>query len=376
MPVVASQEIPKTPIVQEALIAGLVYVVADMPGYQRLKCGRGFRYIDPEGATVRQKQLIQRFRALVIPPAWREVWICKLAEGHLQATGRDQKGRKQYRYHVRWHQQRNGSKFEKMRDFAYALPMLRREMEACLKSRTLSKNQVVSTVVNLLDKTLIRVGNETYVHENGSYGLTTMRDQHVAIDKSKMTFEFKGKSGVQHKVTFNDARIARIVARCQDLPGQILFQWEDENGQAHPIGSSDVNHFLQQTTGQDFSAKDFRTWHASVMALKLLKELPPPLNKTQAQRLVKQALSEVAGKLRNTVSICRKSYVHPGLIEAYEKGELVRRLEKNEREKTKRWQRQGLSADESAFLCFLERPVQKAAKTQNTKGAPKLRRMA
>lgn len=361
---------------QEAELAGLVYVSADGPGYMRRRCGRGFRYVDSKGVTVRQGDLIQRFRSLVIPPAWEDVWICEHIDGHLQVTGRDERGRKQYRYHERWRQQRDETKFERMRSFGHSLPMIRREMEACLKGQSLSKRQVVATVVYLLEKTLIRVGNESYAQANDSYGLTTMRDHHVDIEKATLSFEFRGKSGIEHKLTLRDPKIAKIVERCQDLPGQILFQYRETDGSPHPIGSSDVNLFLKEVSGESFSAKDFRTWHASVRALKLLKDFPPPMNKTQAQRFVKRAISEVAEGLRNTVTICRKSYVHPLLIEAYVQGSLARNWEKRAEGKIKAYESMGLSRDEAAFLCFLEKPVGLNEKNRASKRSRELRRSA
>ncbi|MDQ3231189.1 MAG: hypothetical protein M3Q07_05155, partial [Pseudobdellovibrionaceae bacterium] len=302
---------------EEAGLAGLRYQQPTQAGYTRKKCGKYFRYFDAKGKLVTCPKLKHRFHALVIPPAWKNVWISSDPKSHIQATGIDDKGRKQYRYHAQWRTQRDGSKFERILEFAKVLPILRQRIQDNMRAEPLSKPQIVATIVHLLETTLIRVGNESYAKQNKSYGLTTIRDQHVAIDKSRITFAFKGKSGVPHRIQLKDARLARIIARCHDLPGQILFQYLDADGKPHPVGSADVNAFLKEITSGTFTAKDFRTWTASVMAAKVLREYDPPSSMTSGRRNVKAAITEVSKALRNTVSICRKCYVHPRVIEAY-----------------------------------------------------------
>lgn len=351
---------------EEADLAGLVYIHAQQDGYTRKKLGRGFRYYSPRGEMVRAPHLIERFNKLVIPPAWKEVWICPDPMGHLQATGRDEKGRKQYRYHPRWREQRDSTKYDRMIDFGHSLPEIRGSVETKLRAKPLSKDQVVSTVIRLLERTLIRVGNEEYAKTNGSYGLTTMRDQHVEVDKGEINFAFKGKSGVQHKIKLKDRRLATIVARCQDLPGQILFQYLDDAGEPRAIGSGDVNEFLRGAADHHFTAKDFRTWFGSVLAASTLKQYEAPQTKAAAQKNIRRAIESVSAQLRNTVAVCKKCYVHPLVIEAYLAGELNEEWEETHKQAIEQHRERGLSHDEAYFLMLLEMHAarQKAALEQ------------
>ncbi len=301
----------------EAVSSGLVYVSSDMPGIRRVRRGKHFGYLQPDGGWLKDLQTLDRIRRLAIPPAYVDVWICPLPHGHLQATGRDARGRKQYRYHADWRLSRDADKFERMVEFGRALPRIRRQVAQDLALRVGGKPQrasVLAALVRLLDTTLIRVGNEEYARTNGSFGLTTLRNHHAAVQGHTLKLRFKGKSGVPHQVQVQDARVARIVQRCQSLPGQTLFQYEDDEGGLHSIGSGDVNDYLREACGADFTAKDFRTWHATVHALELMcrpcAEGGPP--KTTANEVLK----EVSARLRNTVAVCRKSYVHPQVLAA------------------------------------------------------------
>jgi DNA topoisomerase-1 len=338
----------------EANLAGLRYLQPCGGGYTRRKMGKNFCYVDAKGRLVTCRKQKQRFRSLAIPPAWRNVWISHDPRSHIQATGFDEKGRKQYRYHPEWRAQRDGSKFHRILQFANVLPTLRQRIQDDLRAPALSKPQIVATIVHLLETTLIRIGNESYARQNKSYGLTTIRTQHVEITKSKIRFTFKGKSGVPHNVELRDSRVARIIARCHDLPGQILFQYLDEAGQPHPIGSSEINAFLKEATGGAFTAKDFRTWTASVMAAKVLKDYDPPSSMTSCRRNIKAAISEVAQALRNTVSICRKCYVHPQVIEAYMDGILDRSCAHRYQTLARNYLKKGFNEDEAFFLALLQ----------------------
>jgi DNA topoisomerase-1 len=349
-----SKNLKKLTPEEEASLAGLTYLTPGVPGYIRKRYGKSFRYYDAKGRPVTDGRLKQRFKALVIPPAWENVWISPNPRSHIQVTGIDQKGRKQYRYHSEWRSQRDGSKFQKLAHFGKLLPTIREGIQSNLKAKPLSKDQVVATIVHLLENTLIRIGNEAYVKQNKSYGLTTIRDEHVEIDRSTIYFEFKGKSGIHHKVSLRDPRIAKIVAKCQDLPGQLLFQYLDETGEPRPVYSSDVNHFLGQITGSAFTAKDFRTWCASVLAAKVLREFDPPTSQTGGKRNVKAAITEVAKALRNTVSVCRKCYVHPKIIEAYLDGLLHADCAKKYQRLMKVHLANGLGEDEAFLLALLE----------------------
>ncbi len=299
---------------------GLRYVGDDSPGIRRDIGPLGFRYISANGRVIRQAAELERIRALVIPPAWTDVWVCAHPHGHVQATGRDARGRKQYRYHPAWRTCRDETKYDRMQAFAAALPRLRARTAADLARPGLPREKVLAAVVQLLEKSLIRIGNEEYAKQNRSFGLTTMRDAHVHVRGSLLRFEFRGKSGVRHSVDVNDRRLARIVKQCRDLPGQELFQYIDERGERRDVDSADVNEYLKAITGQDFTAKDFRTWAGTVLACAALRDLDGAATLSQSKKRVVQAVEAVAGLLGNTRTVCRKSYIHPAVIDAYMDG--------------------------------------------------------
>jgi DNA topoisomerase-1 len=293
---------------------GLLYVSDAMPGIRRVRDGDGFGYRAPNGRVLRDPKQLQRIRMLAIPPAYEEVWICPLPDGHLQATGRDARGRKQYRYHPGWRDARDAHKFERMREFGQALPRIRAKVKRDLEAPVGSRVSVLAALVRLLDTTLVRIGNDEYARENGSFGLTTLRNRHAAVKGARLQLRFRGKSGVWHEVALEDPRVARIVRACQAMPGQELFQYEGDDGQTRCVGSADVNDYLKSLSGADFTAKDFRTWHASVHALARLSALPD--TGRVSPRKANDVLREVAALLGNTLAVCRKSYVHPGVVAA------------------------------------------------------------
>nr|WP_293677630.1 DNA topoisomerase IB [uncultured Phenylobacterium sp.] len=303
----------------EAVPQGLSYVSDQDPGLRRKKSRAGFDFFDVGGAPIRDAKTIDRIRALAIPPAWTDVWISPKANGHIQATGRDQRGRKQYRYHVRWRQTRDGAKYGRLIAFGRALPRLRRRMEEDLARRGLPREKVLAAVIRVMETTLIRVGNEEYARANKSFGLTTLRDRHVKVGRARTAFEFKGKSGKFHVTGFNDRRLARIVKACQDLPGQRLFQYLDEDGQRHAVESADVNAYIRDAMGDDFSAKDFRTWAGTVAAA---RALTMPECADLSTRNVNTCVKAVAGLLGNTAAVARSAYIHPAVLESYAAGEL------------------------------------------------------
>ncbi|HEX7182724.1 MAG TPA: DNA topoisomerase IB [Thermoanaerobaculia bacterium] len=294
-----------------------------MPGIRRRQRGKGFSYIDPKGQVVKDSGELERIRKLAIPPAWTDVWICPLRNGHLQATGRDARGRKQYRYHPEWRNVRDETKFGKMIAFGEALPKIRARVDQDLSLRGLPREKVLATVVRLLETTLIRVGNREYMKQNNSFGLTTLKDGHVEIDGSTVRFEFRGKSGKEHSVELRDRRLARIVRQCREIPGQTLFQYLDENGERQKISSEDVNAYLREITGEDFTAKDFRTWGGTVLALSALLEVGGCEDEREANKAVVQAVKQVSAELGNRPAICRKYYVHPVVIDTFVQGKLV-----------------------------------------------------
>jgi len=306
-----------------ANLAGLRYMNDLDPGIERRANGKGFRYIDASGRSVTDKQVLQRIRLLAIPPAWRQVWICPLEQGHIQATGRDARGRKQYIYHADWVRVRDANKFARMQAFGQALNRIRRRVALDLARPGIPRARVLATVVRLLDTTLIRVGNKAYAKQNRSYGLTTLRSRHVDVSGSEIQFEFRGKSGVPHRVVVSEARLARIVRRLLELPGQELFRYVDDDGTVRTIDSSAVNDYLHTIAGEDFSAKDFRTWYATLAALQALERCSFD-SKTEARKAVTRVLGEVAKRLGNTPAICRKSYVHPIVIDCFLAGTLNR----------------------------------------------------
>jgi DNA topoisomerase-1 len=289
----------------------------------------GFRYYRSDGRLVKNPADLKRIRALAIPPAWKKVWICPDPRGHVQATGRDARGRKQYRYHRDWRASRDGNKFERMEAFATLLPVIRRRTVADLARPGLPREKVLATVVQLLERSLIRVGNEEYAKANKSFGLTTMRDQHVEVKGSTLRFEFRGKSGKRHTVGINDRRLARIVKQCRDLPGQELFQYVDEDGHTQDVNSADVNTYLREVTGADFTAKDFRTWFGTVLAASALRECRPVDSMAAAKKNVVRAIEAVAGVLGNTPAVCRKSYIHPAILECYMDRSMPSRLSRS-----------------------------------------------
>lgn len=314
---------PVTDPVASAKAAGLRYVTDTGPGIRRRRAGGGFTYIGVDGRAIHAPEELRRIRSLAIPPAWRDVWICPTPSGHLQATGRDARGRKQYRYHRRWREVRDETKYDRLISFGRSLPLIRQQTERDLTLPGLPRRKVLATLVRLLERTLIRIGNEEYVRQNRSFGLTTMRDHHVNVSGARLKFRFRGKSGVTQEVAIADSRLAAIVRRCQDLPGQELFQYVDEHGERQTIESSDVNAYLREITGQDFTAKEFRTWAGTVLAVRIFQEFKRADSKSQAKRNVIRAIEAVAKRLGNTRAVCRKCYVHPAVITAYTDGSLL-----------------------------------------------------
>ncbi|MEX2558052.1 MAG: DNA topoisomerase IB [Actinomycetota bacterium] len=342
------------PAVEAARDAGLVYVVDEAPGIRRKRSGRGFSYAGPDGKTISDKADLRRIKALAVPPAWTDVWICSSPRGHIQATGRDARGRKQYRYHRAWRQTRDQTKYERMAAFGEALPEIRKHVREDMNLPGLPREKVLATVVRLIDLTYIRVGNTRYAKDNGSFGLTTMRDRHVDVSGSTIRFEFRGKSGKMHTVDLRDQRVARILKRCQEIPGQHLFQYLDESGERRLIDSEDVNAYLRASTDEDFTAKDFRTWAGTVLALRALRDAAPATSEREAKTNILGAIETVASTLGNTVAVCRACYVHPAIVDAYLDGSLATlprlRARKNGSEPDDR-----LRPDEATLLAFLKR---------------------
>jgi DNA topoisomerase-1 len=307
-----------------AKAAGLIYTSDRQPGIRRLGRPKRFRYIDASGKPVSSPECLARIRSLVVPPAWTDVWICANPRGHLQATGRDARGRKQYRYHPKWREVRDSTKYGRLSDFARALPRIRRRTEADLRRHGLPREKVLAAVVRLLEKTFIRVGNEEYARANRSFGLTTLRDGHVRVSGAKVRFIFRGKSGVEHELTLDDRRLATIVKQCRDLPGQELFQYRGEDGDVVNVGSADVNAYLHDIAGHDFTSKDFRTWAGTVLATALLRDREQAGSETAAKKTIVRAIDEVAKRLGNTRAVCRKCYVHPAVLDAYLDGTIAK----------------------------------------------------
>ena len=347
--------------VQSAKEAGLRYVTDARPGILRKRAGKGFRYVGPDGKNIRDPETLRRIRSLVIPPAWKDVWITTDPRGHLQATGRDARGRKQSRYHPRWRAVRDETKYERMLLFGTALRRIRERVDEHLALPGLPREKVLATVVRLMDSKLIRVGNDGYARENNSYGLTTMRRKHVKINGSQLLFRFRGKSGVQHQVGVHDRRLARIVRQCQDLPGYELFEYLDAAGQPRTVDSADVNEYLRQISGGEFTAKDFRTWAGTVLASMALRNLAPFDSEKQAKKNVVQAIKDVARRLGNTPAVCRKCYLHPGVLECYMAGSLApavkKKAEDSNDEQTREANLEFLSPDEEEALRREERAL-------------------
>ena len=339
--------------VASARSAGLRYVSDRRPGIRREREGDKFVYVRADGARVADEADLQRIRKLAIPPAWTDVWICPHVNGHLQASGRDARGRKQYRYHARWREVRDETKYTRMMAFAEALPAIRQRVDEDLSQKGLPRHKVLATVVRLLETTFIRVGNEEYARQNGSFGLTTMRDRHVEVKGSRLQFSFKGKGGKRHRIDVADRRLAAIVKRCRDLPGYELFQYLDENGEAQVVDSADVNTYLREIGGQEFTAKDFRTWAGTVLAALALEEFEAFDSQAQCKRNIVQAIENVSKRLGNTPAICRKCYVHPAVIEAYAGGITLQSL-KREAERALAAAPKGLKPEEAAVLGLLK----------------------
>jgi DNA topoisomerase I len=352
-----SKSSPNTDPLVAAREAGLRYVSDTRPGIRRQMGPLGFKYIATTGRVIRSAGEIARINKLAVPPAWTDVWICPDPRGHIQATGRDAKGRKQYRYHPDWRACRDETKYDRMLAFADALPKIRRRTNADLAKPGLPREKVLATVVQLLEKSLIRVGNDEYAKKNRSFGLTTMRNKHVRVRGAVVKFEFKGKSGVRHAVDVQDKRLARIVKACQELPGQELFEYFDDGGERRDVGSADVNGYLKEITGEDFTAKDFRTWAGTVLACTALRELEGCDSESRAKKNVVQAIEAVAGMLGNTKAVCRKSYIHPAVLDAYMDGSMMQTLSKRVQKKAA-----GLRTEEAAVLALLQQRLTKEAK--------------
>lgn len=343
---------------EAAEFAGLHYVTDGVAGITRRRSGKGWSFYDPDGALITDPAVRERIYRLAIPPAWTDVWICPDPDGHIQVTARDGRGRKQYRYHPSYRATRDQSKFRRMLEFSESLPAVRDHVERDLRAGELTRRQILATVVRLLDKTLIRVGNDEYARENRSYGLTTLRRKHVAIDGPQLRFTFRGKSGVEHSVSLSDPRIARIVQRCRDIPGQVLFKYLDASGRRRPITSDDVNEYLREMSTREITAKDFRTWGGTMVAAVALHEMGPAASRREADRNIVRALDAVAERLGNTRTVCRKYYVHPGLLEAYHMGMTapIPSLEKPGGRRG-RLSAAALRRDEVAVLQFLQEMV-------------------
>jgi DNA topoisomerase-1 len=333
--------------------AGLSYVTDDKPGIQRRRSGKGFTY-RAGGKTVSDNATLKRIRALAIPPAWTDVWICPRANGHIQATGRDARGRKQYRYHVRFREVRESTKYQHMLAFAASLPGIRAKVAKDLALRGLPREKVLATVVHLLEATLIRVGSDEYARSNKSYGLTTLKNRHVDVDGTALRFNFKGKSGKVWKLSVRDRRIAKVIRACQELPGQELFQYVDESGANCDVTSADVNAYLREISGADITAKDFRTWHGTVLAAIALQEFEKFDSQASAKRNVREAIQSVASRLGNTPTICRKCYIHPEIFASYAEGSLLIEV-KDQVEAELRDDLAQLKPEEAAVLALLQR---------------------
>ncbi len=352
---------PVTDPVASARTAGLRYVSDSEAGIRRVMGTLGFKFLDQHGKVIRNPDQLGRIRKLAVPPAWTDVWICRDARGHLQATGRDVKGRKQYRYHVDWRACRDETKYDRMQAFAAALPAIRQRTDADLSRPGLPREKVLATVVQLLEKSLIRVGNEEYARENHSFGLTTLQDKHVEVKGSTLRFEFKGKSGVRHCVDVNDRRLAKIARQCRDLPGQELFQFIDDSGKRQDVTSSDVNAYLKELSGEDFTAKDFRTWAGTVLAATALREFEKVDSMAQAKKNVLRAIEAVAGLLGNTRTVCRKSYIHPAIIDSYMDGSMLQTLSRRANSAAKKLAHK-LRPEEAAVLGLLQQKLSKDAR--------------
>jgi DNA topoisomerase I len=335
--------------------AGLSYVTDGIAGIRRRRSGTGWIYFAPNGKRISDPLTRKRLDALAIPPAWTDVWICPDSDGHIQVTARDARGRKQYRYHPSYREARDRSKFRRMLDFSEALPLLRERVERDLRAGDLTRRQLLATVMRLLDRTLIRVGNDEYARENRSYGLTTLRRKHVQVNGAVLRFSFRGKSGVEHSVAITDLRLARIIQRCQDLPGQDLFQYLDASGRRQAVSSEDINAYLREITGRDITAKDFRTWGGTMLAAVELRAMGPASSRREADRNIIGVIDAVAERLGNTRAVCRKYYIHPALLRAYRLGLTVPPSPAAPSRRARRAQpAAALRRDEVAVLQFLQ----------------------
>jgi len=353
---------PPSPIldpVEAARAAKLRYVSDKKPGITRLRVEAGFQYHDVDGSVISDEAVLQRIRKLAIPPAYTDVWICRDPRGHLQAVGRDAKGRKQYRYHPRWRAVRDENKYGKMLVFGRVLPAIRAQVKHDLGLPGLPKRKVLAAIVALLEKTMMRVGNEEYAKQNKSFGLTTLRNRHAKVKGNHLTFDFRGKHGINHHIDLDDRRLARVVERCRDLPGQDLFQFLDHDGERHSIGSEDVNEYLREISGEEITAKDFRTWAATTLAAETLAELERFDTQAAAKKSVVQAVESVAKRLGNTPAICRKCYIHPAVFEGYLDGSLAEGLKQRADEILEQHE-PGLTAQEVALTAFLSRRLGEA----------------
>ena len=347
--------------------ARLRYVLSADPGFARRRHGKSFIYLRPGGQKLRDRSTLARIASLAIPPAWTDVWICPSPNGHLQATGRDARGRKQYRYHPRWREAQDQNKYERIIAFAKTLPKIRRAVARDLRKRGLPREKVLAATIKLLEATLIRVGNDEYARDNRSFGLTTMHDDHVKIRGATIRFDFRGKHGIEHEIDLEDRQLARIVHACRDLPGQELFQYLDDKDEVRDVGSGDVNDYLRQVSGKDFTAKDFRTWAGTALAARALQEFRDFDSKAAAKRNITRAIENVAERLGNTQAICRKSYVHPAVIDAYMDRSLVKTL-KRRTERELRGKLHRLSSAEAAVLALLQ---QRMEQELSGRGKPK-----
>ena len=337
--------------------AGLRYVTDGIEGIRRQRAGKGWVYFRPSGARIIDRDMTRRLNSLAIPPAWTDVWICPDPDGHIQATARDARGRKQYRYHPQYREARDRSKFRRMLEFSEVLPRLRERLERDLRTDDLSRRQLLATVVLLLDKTLIRVGNDEYARENRSYGLTTLRRRHLTIDGSMLRFSFRGKSGVEHSIAIADPRLARIIQRCQDLPGHELFQYLDAKRKRQSISSDDVNAYLRELTGRDVTAKDFRTWGGTMLAAVELRKMGAAASRREADRNIIRAIDAVSERLGNTRTVCRKYYIHPALLDAYLMGDTVPQPPAMSKKMKRSQPGAALRRDEVLVLQFLQEKV-------------------
>jgi len=351
----------------DAKDAGLLYVTGTEPGYSRVRRGKSFSYRDQHGRPLKDKAEIARLKQLAIPPAYSDVWICASPRGHIQATGRDARGRKQYRYHSTWRVTRDATKFDRILDFADNLPELRAHVLRDLRRPGLPREKVLATVVYLLENTLVRIGNEEYARSNKSYGLTTLRDRHVAVQGSALRFNFMGKSGKEWKLKLADRRVAKIVRACQELPGQHLFQYLDDDGARQKITSADLNAYLRDIAGDEVTAKDFRTWAGTVLAALALAEFEAFDSEAAAQRNLRQAIEHVARQLGNTPSICRKCYIHPEILSGYLDGTLIDTLQQRIKQALRR--KEKLKPEEAAVLAILRQRLEKEARRKAAKAS-------